>query len=799
MKNLFTPVFLISLFLLFLVHRLEIAFWGILGVLGLALFVLGLTAYGLKRYRVSYVLIVMAIGMMVSFRFVQEKEAYFQVQESFPVVQDSYLTLVGELADFPEIEGENTSLRLQVQSYQWAGKIIPFTATIQVKVHGDLRGYFRGDTVELSARVYLPSYSCNFTGNRVEDYYLEQGIHLTGYCKSGQLVTLVRPGPLPWRILGKWRNQVREVIEGKYSTVASTSGTDKAYTGLLDRKGVFLLAILLGDRGELTEGDQERLIDAGIFHLLAISGAHIGMIALLVLWFCKRLGLTYKKRYLVTALILIFFLAITGFKISAERAVWMALLIFMARVFFMDTHLINIISFCGLMMLIRNPATFLDVGYILTFTLTAAIVMGRRIFLPWLQRLKKGQSFLWLWELLSANFSAWLVSLPLSLYYFQRFSFVGVLAGLFLVPLTGIINGIGFLLLVLVPVIPFLGGMVLAVLDMLMRLFFYLADIFSGVLRLSMYSAAPSLFLVVVMLAAFFLLGMVRTGKLRMVMSFIIVMIIVFLVCRPFIFYYSPAELEVFYLDVGQGDCQVVVFPGGDALLIDGGGAYFSDFSVGRKIVLPFLLQENIRIKWVAVSHFHPDHANGIAEILPIIQPEELWISSEHPGNETYDAVMAGVPGGTTIRRIASPFRMEIKGNRIDCLYPSGIAHSSSPVNNQSQVLRVSGLYHSFLFPGDIEVEVEQELVEQSSVSLNSTVLKVPHHGSKSSSSGEFLKGVFPRLAIFSYAHDNRFHFPHRVVVEKYQAKRIPWLSTARSGGIHLISHPDRLEIQTSK
>lgn len=119
--------------------------------------------------------------------------------------------------------------------------------------------------------------------------------------------------------------------------------------------------------------------------------------------------------------------------------------------------------------------------------------------------------------------------------------------------------------------------------------------------------------------------------------------------------------------------------------------------------------------------------------------------------------------------------------------------------NNHSQVIKISDRYHSFLFPGDIEKEVEAGLKEKVCSSLRSTVIKVPHHGSASFSSPGFVECVDPQFAIFICAINNRFGFPHRKVLDTYQERGVKYLSTGRSGGIRLISLPNGIEIEISK
>jgi competence protein ComEC len=818
LKNIFSPIFLTSLLLLAVAHQVDITDYHVFQPFVLIIFLLSLVFYALKKFKTSYVLIALSIGLLLATQFIKEKDAYYQLKH-FTVPSDQYISIAGKLKSFPEIKKDHSVILLETQSLEYNKRKFFKTFNIRIRVNGDLKDLYRGDTIAISARVYPTTLNKNFFPNPIENYLLARKNHFNGYCKSVRMVSSIKKTSFFWGMIGAWRNKIREVIE--------RDG--------LDKKGVFLQAILIGERGKLTDDQEDQLLNAGVFHLLAISGAHIGIIALFSLGFLKFLRVPFKQRHIITAVLLIIFLVLSGFKISAERAVLMAIFIFIARIFYLDINIYNIISFCGLVLLARNPGDFLDAGFILTFTLTAAIVMGRKIFLPLFDqlrmfirrwRIQPGKEFALelakkgkdeekrcffckllqrirertpaiIGELLSANFSASLMALPLSLFLFKRYSFAGFVSGLLLVPITFLVTGLGILLIPLAPLCPFLAKVLLTILDIPLRIFFHITAFFSDAINLSIFRAAPSIFLVLSILISFFLLSISQKKLQKIILSSILLLLIVFISVH--LFFYSPGNLEVFFLDVGQGDSHLVVFPGGDALLIDGGGVYYSDFQVGRNIVLPFILEKRINIKWIAVSHYHPDHAYGVAEIIDILKPEELWISSETPDELGYKKLFQAVPPSTRVKKIAAPFTRKIGGCTIEFLYPDRFIRENHSRNNHSQVVKISDRYHSFLFTGDIEKGVEADLRENNCSSLRSTVIKVPHHGSASSSSPGFLECVNPKLAIFSYALNNRFGFPHRKVLETYQDQGIKYLSTGRSGGIRLISLPNGIEIETSK
>jgi len=790
MKNIFAPIFLVSLLLLHLSHHLNINIDGV--IIHPIMVVSFFTAIGffiLRKFKLSYIFIVLSIGLLITAQFLKEKDEFYRVTQS-TVPGKEYITIYGKLEAFPEIGPEHSFLYLETNSLEYHRKKIFKNLSLRIKVKGDLQYLCRGDHIIISARIYKNRFNRNFFPNSMEDYVLYKNIHFNGYCKSARMVTLEEEGSLVWQIIGKWRNKIRGVIEKKYTkTKPNTEGE-------LDKKGVFLQAILLGERGKLNNPQKEQLLSAGVYHFLAISGAHIGIIALFSLVFLKFLHVSSRKRYIITGLLLILFLILSGFKVSAERAVLMAILIFIARILYLEINIFNIISLCGLIILIRNPSQFLDAGFILTFTLTAAIAAGRPIFLPLMEKIKKlPQSIK---EILSANVSASIAALPLSLFFFKRYSFAGFFAGLLLLPFTAIITALGILLIPLAPLSPTLSHILLTIIDIPLYLFFFIVKLFSKAAGFfNIFRASPPILLVLAILTAFYLLAVSRSSIHKILLSLIILVGISYM--STTIFFYEPENLEVFYLDVGQGDSEVVVFPGGDALLIDGGGTYYSDFQVGQKIVLPFILQKKIKIKWVAVSHFHPDHVRGITEIIHIIKPEELWISSEAKEDFFYNQLIQAIPESVKIKKLHASFNKKIGNCIVEFLYPEQLITETRSHNNHSQVFKISDPHNAFLFTGDIEKEVEAHLVEVGCSKLRSTVIKVPHHGSRTSSTRELLTCVNPEWAIFSYAQNNRFNFPHEEVNQNYKFQGTKYLSTARSGGIKIISLPHSIEIETSR
>ncbi len=780
MRDIFTPIFLLALAVLFLADGSGAAPF-VLRPLALLAFALFLALFFLKKYRSAYLFVAATVALLLAGSFLRAKSD-FADGPGFAVSPGEYVTISGRLLAFPEIGNGRSLLRLRAAVFAWPGCRVERELNVRVVVSGDCRTFNRGDRIEIDARLDPRQVNRNFFPNPYENYLLYKNIRLSAFSKSALLARVVQRGNIFWRVIGTWRGRVRRAIEGRYLE-----------RGVLRPPGVFLEATLLGDRGRLENGEQEVLIGSGVFHLLAISGANIAMLAMVALLLCRWLRFSLRLRYAITSLLLLLFLALSGFDISAERAVLMALLVFAGRVWFLDVEPANIISFCGLLLLAINPAQFLDPGFALTFALTAAILAGRRIFLPPLRSLPR-----WAAELLSANFSAALMALPLSLYYFQRYAFSGFFSGLLLAPLAAVITVCGVILLLLAWLPAAVAALALLPAGACLDVFFAVSRWIYDHAALGIFRPAPPLWLLAVIGLSFFAVSRAwLKWRQRAAFALLLLAALCYISFPPPA--YRPGRLEVYFLDVGHGDAEVVVFANGDALLVDGGGASFSDFQVGRRLVLPFLIQKRIRVRWVAASHYHPDHAKGLAEIIGVLDPEELWLSSAAAEDGYYKDLLAAKPEKTRLRKVARGVAKNMGACSIACLAPPQFIEADTAANDHSMVLRVVDGRSSFLLSGDIEKQAEFELDETFGPKLASAVLKVPHHGSRTSSSALFLDAVTPLMAVISAPAYSSYGFPHREVVERLKQRGIRWLSTARRGGIMIASSPAGMSIEVSK
>jgi len=242
------------------------------------------------------------------------------------------------------------------------------------------------------------------------------------------------------------------------------------------------------------------------------------------------------------------------------------------------------------------------------------------------------------------------------------------------------------------------------------------------------------------------------------------------------------------FLDVGQGDACVVELPHGRVMVVDGGGSFDPGFDPGRRIIAPWLWRQGIRrIDLIVLSHPHPDHANGLATLVEQFPVGEVWTNGEETTQPGTVALLAaarrrGVALGT-------PRRLELGGAEIEPLAPfdeSGQL-ASDPArteNDNSLVIGVRWRERQLLFAGDLEADGEAALLERAGGRLAADVVKVPHHGSRTSSTEPFVRATHPTVAVMSVGERNRWGFPHPAVVERWRSAGARVMRTDRDGGV---------------
>ncbi|HEV2314266.1 MAG TPA: ComEC/Rec2 family competence protein, partial [Candidatus Acidoferrales bacterium] len=273
----------------------------------------------------------------------------------------------------------------------------------------------------------------------------------------------------------------------------------------------------------------------------------------------------------------------------------------------------------------------------------------------------------------------------------------------------------------------------------------------------------------------------------------------------PFAPVLARGKLEAAVLDVGQGDSIFVSFPDGRTMLIDGGGAagaehvggYQSGIDVGEQVVSPYLWARGVKkLDVVLLSHAHHDHIDGLRAVLNNFRVGELWVGRDEDA-PAYRALLAQAKVRhvkIVHREQGEAFNWDGVGGQI--LWPADPTEAPAAANNDSVVLRLRDGAIRFLLPGDIEKQVENALTQEHDP-LAADFLKVPHHGSKTSSTEPFLDAVAPRIAVISVGEDNSYGLPNAETVERYHAKNIELLQTDQAGAVTASTDGRTLTVRT--
>lgn len=576
----------------------------------------------------------------------------------------------------------------------------------------------------------------------------------------------------------------------------------RAVNGLLPpEQASLLIAMTLGERSAIPRRITEAFTTSGTYHILAISGLNVSLLAGALFFLLKAVCVPLRVSALVSMGLITFYAALAGGSASVVRAAVMADVYLLGLVLDREADSLNTLALSALGLLLWQPLYLFDVGFQLTFVATGAIVVA-------VNRLPSASlPAPWRWAVtpLVLSIAAFLGTAPILVSTFHRLSLIGILANLPIVPLSGLLTGAGMLFAVLATVVPHFLGWFTVLIGWLIDLLVGLADWFARLPFASVQLFSPS---IPMMICYYVGLGaaIAAMGRrwLRYIAYAAAVACVVLIGVRLLpIFQNGPLRMTV--LDVGQGDAIVLELPGKRTILIDGGGLFDDRFDIGEQVVVPFLLSRWIgHLDAVILSHPHPDHLNGLQAVLRHIPIGQVWDSGQRTAMPTYLWLEEVLRDKRIPHKILQDgYRTsEFAPVQIAVLHPSNLLLQGSKrgrfsdVNSNSLVLSVKYGKVTLLLPGDIEEEAEAQLIEQGT-NLQAQVLKVPHHGGRTSSSQPFLASVRPRIAVVSAGYRNRFRHPHQETLDRYRANGIHLYRTDLDGAVTVTSNGNTVDVTT--
>ncbi len=599
-----------------------------------------------------------------------------------------------------------------------------------------------------------------------------RGIDATGFVKSARLVRRLERGrPSLGRVLDRWRVRAERRLARRVAEA--------------DRRAV-LAALLLGRRATLGEDVRRTLRDAGLAHLLAISGLHVGLVLLVGVEVVRRGVARPWSRLLVLAPGLAIYPLFVGPAPPVVRAILAATVGLVGRAIGRDGDGMNTLAVVALAAVLWRPAVIHAPGFQLTFGATAGILalarrMAERLPLPTAVACA-----------LAVSTSAYLATAPAVAWHFGRLAPISPLTNLLALPLVAVAvpAGYGALLVEGAPG-TWLAELAASAVGAVLRLARMAGDVEGGALPV----ARPTPVHLAIHLGL--LAGFARPsrGGPSRVAALGVCTLALHLGPPPA----TAVRLEAHVLDVGQAQALVAIGPGG-ALLIDAGGAG-RGFDAGERIVAPYLVDRGIRrLEALIVSHAHLDHAGGAATLLRELEIGELWIPAlGHRSTRLAGLAALARRRGVAVR-LAEPGGDERRaGLRLEVLAPDrATARAMKRANDRSLVIRMGTAPARLLVPGDLEPPGEQSLL-RTVAELSAEALVLPHHGSRGGAGEALLERVGPSVAVVSAGFRNRFGHPHREVRERLRLRRVPLWRTDLHGRIRLIATDAGWVVRTTR
>ncbi|MCX7842666.1 MAG: DNA internalization-related competence protein ComEC/Rec2 [Clostridia bacterium] len=550
-----------------------------------------------------------------------------------------------------------------------------------------------------------------------------------------------------------------------------------------------LNGMLIGYREGMGEEVEKSFSDAGLSHLVAVSGMNVAFIIAPLLFVFKRLKISDNISNGITIGALVLFLFVTGFSPSVARAVIMGISILTGKIIMRETDVINSLGLAAIILLAYNPYTLFDIGFQLSFAATLSIILFYKTIREFVN-FKFIPAFAA--DVLSVTLAAQIGVLPVTAYYFNKVSIISLFSNIIAVPLVEAVTVLGFIMAVIGQFSIVLSQIIGYINCVLLSFILLVSDISSrlpfAVLRIAT-PPAPAVLLYYAL--ALGLLWNAKLSKIKHVRIFYWSSGAVILAAL-FVGNLLPKGLQVTYIDVGQGDSSLVRTNTGRAVLIDGGGEW-----AGESVVIPLLLDYGLtKLDMVIATHGHDDHILGLKPVLSQFAAGCLVLPDNPDDKGLEDLIRIAEARKIPVIRCNKGDDIRIdKETAFKVLHPDGgNSFEKSPLNNNSLVLRLSYKDISLLFTGDVEKEAEQALSGQSR-GLEADVLKVAHHGADTSTTDEFVSAVRPKAAVISVGR-NSFGHPASSTLKRLEESRVILLRTDLHGGILLQSDGKGIKIK---
>lgn len=558
-----------------------------------------------------------------------------------------------------------------------------------------------------------------------------------------------------------------------------------------------ITGILLGETGDDTDL-REAFSDAGIAHVLAVSGLHVGVLCAAFAFVAEKLKIEGYRRLALGAGVLLFYVALTGFTVSAVRAALMFGLPALAETAKRHADRLSILCVAACIILVISPMQLFTAGFQMSFGAVLAILFLYEPILFRLSRklnLKGGTLPHTLISGMLLTLVATFGVLPATLYHFQNVNLVGLLGNLIILPLVGMLLPVCMVLLPIMAIFPTMAPVLAILPELLATGMFYLVKQLSVLHFMIFYGnwrILPTILIGIVLVSAAGYIDFSNRQEMRVVFAVTLGTVCVFMATC-----FLPKPLEVIFLDVDNADACLVT-DGRHHYLIDGGGYenIFGDTATQRepiseRVLLPALYAKGItHLDGAFISHDHADHAQGIEELSQKMPIDRIYVTTKYHG---FFMKQQKIP--VTVLCAGSTLQTPDKRLTLSVLWPDNVRENTleDEQNEASMILKLTYGKRTFLFTGDAGQETEDKL----SGNVQADVLKVGHHGSNTASSKAFLKKVSPKAAVISVGRHNLYGHPTPQVLDRLNQTHAKIYRTDEQGAVIVTTDGNHLTIQT--
>lgn len=545
-----------------------------------------------------------------------------------------------------------------------------------------------------------------------------------------------------------------------------------------------LKSIIIGNKESLDNDLKNLYINAGIYHILAISGLHLGILSIFL---NKILSKIFKKySNLIIIFILIFYCIFTGANLSTIRATLMISIMLIAKIIYRDYDLISSASLAGIILLLFNPYNIFNIGFIFSFASVFSIAFLGSAFVK-IYNLKGIKASLVI------SFFISLAIKPISAYFFYNISTLDFLLNLIILPFTSVVVCLGFIINIISIFSINFATFLASILYYIFRFFTFMCKIVEKIPFGNLSVAKPSLFLIICFyLMLIFVAYAVYNKKLYFKNYKYIKFGLIIFLTSIIITLFTPSYFKITMLDVGQGEC--IVGEKEDATFIIDAGSQFN-YNAAKKVILPYLKSRGItQLDFLFISHMDSDHINAVFDIIPNLKIENIFVPNvQYYDNKNYDKLVY----------MANQYEINIfklnYGNTItldndiyfNILSPTKNFNNKYE-NNNSLVFELNYYNNKLLFTGDMQKNVEKDLIPYLS---DVDILKVAHHGSKTSSIPQFLEKTNPEVALISCGINNRYNHPNKDTLDNLKNSKV--FRTDLNGAISITLFKNKYFINT--